>query len=346
MTSRSTPPLITGTSRSASIPPIVSRIARPAKASAPPSTKLPARTKWKYLEPRELKALKNLLFAARIVVEGIYAGRHKSPYRGSSPEFVDYREYNPGDEIRTIDWKAFARTDRYFIKLFEKETDMNCYLLVDKSASMGYGGQAYKNLLPTSDVSKLDYAFYLTASLSYLMVKQGDKVSLSLFDTKLTKQIPPGGTFPHLYQILHTLERQKAGERTSISRILQEAYPLYKRRGLLIVISDFLDEPEEIFRALDRYRHRRFEIILFHVLHEYEYELPPLDRVKFVDAETGEAIASRPADIRKSYNEEVRRFVQTLRTSARARNIDYHLVTTDTPYSDVLREYLLNRSSR
>jgi uncharacterized protein (DUF58 family) len=334
-----------GASRSQGVPPILPRWTQPAKPPpVPPRTSRPSH--WKYLRPKELKALKNLLFAARIIVEGIYSGRHKSPYRGSSPEFVDYREYNPGDEIRSIDWKAYARTDRYFIRLFEKETDMNCYLLVDKSASMAYGGAAYKDVLPSGEVSKLDYACFLAAALAYLMVKQGDKVGLALFDTKLGKQIPPGGTFPHLYELLNRLEREKAGQRTSISRVLQEAYPLYKRRGLLIVISDFLDEPEEIFRALNRYRHRRFEIILFQVLHQYEYELPPLDRARFVDAETGETIASRPADIRESYNKEMGRFVQTLSACARARNIDYNLVTTEMPYSDVLRKYLLSRSSR
>ena len=127
-------------------------------------------------------------------MEGVHSGRHKSPYRGASPEFIDYREYNPGDEIRTIDWKAYARTDRYFIKLFEKETEMNCYILVDKSASMSYGGEAYRGLLPTHDVSKLDYAFFLTAALAYLMVKQGDKVSVSLFDSRLVRHLRPGGT--------------------------------------------------------------------------------------------------------------------------------------------------------
>jgi uncharacterized protein (DUF58 family) len=259
---------------------------------------------------------------------------------------VDYREYNPGDEIRSIDWKAYARTDRYFIKLFEKETDLNCYILVDKSASMGYGGPAYRELLPADDVSKLDYACFLTAALAYLMVKQGDNVSVSLFDTRLVQHIRPGGTFPHLYGILNALERQKAGERTAISRILQEAYPLVRRRGLLIVISDFLDEPEAVFRALDRYRHRHFEIILFHVLHQYEFELPPIDRVKFVDAETGETIASRPADIRESYAAEIQNFVRTLSASARARNINYNFITTETPYNEALRKYLLNRGSR
>ena len=142
------------------------------------------------------------------------------------------------------------------------------------------------------------------------------------------------------------MERQNAGERTAISHILQEAYPLFRRRGLLIVISDFLDEPEAIFRALDRYRHRHFEIILFHVLHQYEFELPAIDRVKFVDAETGETIASRPADIRKGYEAALRDFLRIFSANARARNIDYNFITTETPYSEVLRKYLLSRSSR
>src|ERR1044071_1943884 len=345
MKPRPIPPLLSGASLSDRIPPLLSRLARPAGVPPPlpPGAGGPS---WRYLQPRDLKALKNLLFAARIIVEGVHSGRHKSPYRGSSPEFVDYREYNPGDEIRTIDWKAYARTDRYFIKLFEKETDMSCYLLVDKSASMGYGGPAYRGLLPPHELSKLDYAFYLASALAYLMVKQGDKVGLSLFDRKLVRHIRPGGTFPHLYQILNVLERQKAGGQTEIARILEEAWPLFQRRGLLVVISDFLDDPASVFRALDRYRHRHFEIILFHLLHQYEFELPAIDRVKFVDSESGEAIASRPADIRKSYDAQMRAFIQTLRTGARARNIDYNFITTATPYSEGLRKYLLSRSSR
>jgi len=345
MKPRLVPPSLSSASPSDRIPPVISRFAR--AAHPPPLPSSTARGKeWTYLRPKDLKALKNLLFAARIIVEGVHSGRPKSPYRGSSPEFVDYREYNPGDEIRSIDWKAYARTDRYFIKLFEKETDMNCYILVDKSASMGYGGPAYRELLPSDEVSKLDYACFLTAALAYFMVKQGDNISLSLFDTRLARHIRPGGTFPHLYQILNALERQKAGDRTAISRILEEAYPLVRRRGLLIVISDFLDEPEAVFRALDRYRHRHFEIILFHVLHQYEFELPPIDRVKFVDAETGETIASRPADIRESYHAEMRGFVQALSADARARNINYNFITTETPYDEALRKYLLNRGSR
>src|SRR6266581_5210354 len=161
MKPRLEPPSLSSASPSDWIPPVISRFAR---AAHPPPLPLPTarRKEWTYLRPKDLKALNNLLFAARIIVEGMHAGRHKSPYRGSSPEFVDYREYNPGDEIRTIDWKAYARTDRYFIKLFEKETEMNCYILVDKSASMGYGGRAYREVLPSDEVSKLDYACFLT----------------------------------------------------------------------------------------------------------------------------------------------------------------------------------------
>ena len=314
------------------------------KRPPPLPTEQPGRPEWRYLSPRDLRKLKNLFFAARIIVEGMYTGKHKSPYKGSSPEFVDYREYYPGDEIRTIDWKAFARTDRYFIKLFEKETNMDCYILVDKSASMDYGGRLYQEFFPTPEISKLDYAFYLTAALAYLLVKQGDKVSVALFDQKLRTYIPTGGTFPHLYHILNTLEHQKAGNKTSVSQVLRDVYPIYRRKGLLILISDLLDEPEEIFKALDMYRHRRFDIILFHVMHRYEYALPPIDSIKFIDLEMGESIISRTDDIRDAYNQEIQEFIRKLSAFARARNIDYNFISTETPYSVVLQKYLLKRN--
>lgn len=300
---------------------------------------------WKYLSPRELKKLKNLLFAAKGIVEGLYSGRHKSPYKGSSPEFVDYREYSPGDEIRTIDWKALARADKYFVKLFEKETDMNCYILLDTSASMGYGGEDSHAYFSSEEISKLDYASFLAASLAFLMVKQGDKVTATFFDEKVNTHIPAGGTFPHLYQILHALEKQKSGRSTSVSRVLREAYPLYSRKGLLILISDLLDDPVEIFRALNMYRHGNFEIILFHILHRYEYRLPSIDSVNFVDAETAEAITVRPSEIEQSYNNEIQRFISTVSSYAKARNIDYNFINTETPYGVAVEKYLLRRSS-
>lgn len=300
---------------------------------------------WKYLSPEDLRSLKNLLFAARVIVEGAYAGRHKSPYKGPAAEFIDYREYHPGDEIRSIDWKAYARTDRYFIKLFEKETDLNCHILVDRSGSMGYGGKPFERFFKPADFSKLEYASYLAAALIYLMIKQGDRVSLTLFDDRVNAHVPPGGTFSHLYALLDLLERQRPGRETSLAKALRDLFQLHRRRGLLILISDFLDDPIEVFNALDMYRHRRFEIILFQVMHYFEINLPPIDTIQFVDAETGEVHTARPADIAADYEKQLRQFVELVSSCALARNMDYNFVTTATPYHAVLQKYLFRRST-
>ncbi len=327
-------------------------LARPTtKRSTPPplpgaATVRSATTGWKYLSPAELSGLKNMLFAARVIVEGAYAGRHRSPYKGSAAEFVDYREYYPGDEIRTIDWKAYARTDRHFVKLFQRETDMACHIVLDRSASMGYGGKAFRAFFPTKEVSKLEYGSYLAAALAYLLVKQGDRVGLTLFDEKVTAHVPAGSTFPHLYGLLNTLEQQKPGKKTSVSRALHDVFSLHKRRGMLIVISDLLDDPVKVFQALDMFRHRRFEVVLFHVLHRYELTLPPLDSVNFVDAETNETMTARPGDIAESYDSELRIYLDQTAAAARARGIDYNLANTSTPHAVALQKYLLVRSAR
>ena len=304
----------------------------------------PPELPWRYLCAKDLKKFRNLLFSARLIVEGAYSGRHRSPYKGAAQEFVDYREYHPGDEIRSIDWRAYARTDRYFVKLFEKDCDLNCYILMDRSASMGFGGEDYKRVLPDAGVSKIEYASYLAAALGYLMVKQGDKVGLSTFDRKVTDHLATGGTFGHLYKMLNILEKQRVGRDTDVSKVLREIAPLLGRRGLLVVISDFIDDSDEVFRALDLYRHRRFEVVLFHVFHQYERELPPLASVNFIDSESGERITSRPADIERGYEKQISEFIDGMAAHARARNIDYNCVTTDTPYSETLYKYLLRRS--
>lgn len=322
------------------------RTSPPPLPAVSPTSGRPATTGWKYLSPAELSGLKNMLFAARVIVEGAYAGRHRSPYKGSAAEFVDYREYYPGDEIRTIDWKAFARTDRHFVKLFQRETDMACHIVLDRSASMGYGGKAFRSFFPTAEVSKLEYGSYLAAALAYLLVKQGDRVGMTLFDEKVTAHVPAGSTFPHLYAILSTLEQQKPGKKTSVSRALHDVFSLHKRRGMLIVISDLLDEPGSVFRALDMFRHRRFEVVLFHVLHRYELTLPPLDSVNFVDAESGEVLTARPSDIAESYDSVLGEYLDRIASGARARGIDYNLVSTSTPHAVALQKYLLYRSAQ
>lgn len=299
---------------------------------------------WKYLTPSEVSGFKNLLFAARAIVEGQYAGRHKSPYKGSAPEFVDYREYSPGDDLRAIDWKVFARTDHHFVKLFEKETDMNCYLLLDASGSMAFNGKFSTASSPRGDLSKLEYACYLAAALLYLLIKQGDKVGLTIFDTGIRSHLPPGGTFGHLYTALNLLEQQRAGRRTAISETLRKSFGMFKRRGLLVVLSDLLDEPEEIFKSLNLYVHRGFEILLFHLFHPFEYRLPPVESANFIDSETGELLTCLPADLEKSYNQQIEEYLQTIVSLARARGIDYNFINTETPYSVVLEKYLHRRS--
>ncbi len=299
---------------------------------------------WKHLNLRQLQGLRNLLFSAREIVEGAYSGRHRSPFKGSSPEFVDYREYYPGDDLRTIDWKAVARTDRLFIRLFEKKTDMNCYLMVDTSASMEYGGKAGAPFLDHKNVSKLDYALCMASALAYLMIKQGDKASLTLFADRIGHHFPPGGTFGHLYGMLNLMELQKAAGRTKVSKALHDAFPICRRKGLLILLSDLAEEDPAFYAALNLYRHRGFEIIIFHILHPHELTLPPQPSVNFVDSESGVTINSHPAEIAESYRQNIRAWIDEMRRGAQSRRIDYHLVNTETPYEAVLNQYLLRRS--
>jgi uncharacterized protein (DUF58 family) len=303
---------------------------------------------WKYLGPANMQGLTNLFFEAKKIVEGFYAGKHRSPFKGSSPEFSEYRQYNPGDEMRSIDWKVNARTDKYFVKQFEKETDMNTYILLDSSASMGFYKRSRRRSvnapkLTGAGLTKLEYSCYITAALSYLLINQGDKVGLTFFDDSIRDHTHQGTTSRHLYAILDKLEHLSPGQSTSFSNVLRKTHGLYKRKGLLIVISDMLDEPEEIFKSLNMYVHGGFEIILFHVLHAQEYRLPAVGNARFVDSETGSDLTVVPADIEKGYNEEIDGFIETMSKMAKARGIDYNFVTTETPYHEILERYLLTR---
>jgi uncharacterized protein (DUF58 family) len=302
-----------------------------------------SRQERKYLTEEHVRRLAHLRFGPRVAVEGAYTGKHKSPLRGHSQEFTDYRQYFPGDEIRKIDWKVFARTDRYIIKLSEHETVMTCYLLVDSSASMGFGGAGYEAYFGKDDLSKFDYAGLLAAALCYVVVKQGDKVGLTLFDTKIKRHIPPGGTYGHLHEMVRLLETNEMGRRTSIAEVLRQAFSLFKYRGILILISDLLDDPDSLFEALDMYRYRNFEVILFHVLHKHELELPNLPSVNFIDSESGQRLTSIPADIRSSYDRQFHDYLDRIATIAASRSIDYELVSTGTTPHAALERYVQRR---
>jgi len=274
---------------------------------------------FKYLRPEDIRRLSSYEFAPRAVAEGYLSGRHRSRSRGSSTEFHDYRQYVPGDDRALIDWRVFARTDRHYLRTFEQESNTECHILLDSSASMGFG----------DPLSKLEYASFFAAALAHLVTRKGDRVSLGIFDDKLREFFPPGSTRAHLNGLLNALERNTPGAQTSISTALDKAFPLLKRRGSLVVISDFFDRPEKVFAALAPYLHRGFRIHLFQVLAPAELDLETSGLATFQDMETGEKVVAHTSSIRDAYHGAMRDHIATLRRLCAPRGIDHMLARTD-----------------
>lgn len=277
---------------------------------------------YRYLKPEDVRKLSSFEFAPRALVEGYLAGRHRSRERGSSIEFRDYRQYVPGDDRALVDWRCYARTDRYYIRTYELETNMECHVLLDSSASMGFG----------QPLTKLAYASFFAAALCYLVVRGKDRVSLQLFDREIRQFFPPGSTGRHLQNVLHALERNAAGAETSVARALHRSFPLLKRKGTLVVLSDFFDDAGAIFTALNPYLHRGFKVHLFHVLDPLELELPDRGLVRFEDLETAARVTAHTAEIAGLYREAMAAHVRNLRSLARRRRVDYVLASTATHY--------------
>lgn len=311
------------------------RIVPPPHIKSVPIPAPPPPPSQRFLHPKELKRLQNFQFAAKLVVEGFFQGKHRSPYYDFSSEFADYRPYTPGDEIRAIDWRAFARTDRFYIKLFRKETDMNCVVVVDKSNSMAFRGDC--------PVTKLEYASYLAAALSYLLIKQGDKAGLALCGEKLETYIPPGGTTQALQRILVSLERARPGGTTKLASVLRTLFGIVKRKGLLVVVSDFLDDTDEVFSALNMFAHKGFSVLLFHTLSDDEIQLPATANALFKDSESDMTIAAEPDAIREAYQEEMRAFLADVENKAKARRMNYVLATTNEPFNKALEAFMTSR---
>jgi len=285
-------------------------------------------TEHKYLRPEDVRKLKNYELAARLMVEGWLSGRHRSKQRGSSIEFHEYRSYTPGDDLKLVDWRVYARTDRIFLRTFEQETNMEMHLLVDSSGSMGFpvaGGH-----------SKLDHASFFAACLAYLVVRQTDKVSLHLFDDRIRLSIPPGSTRVHLHQCLTALENNQPGRETSLAAALERTLPALTRRGTLVILSDFYEDPAAIFKALNPYIHRGFRIHLFQVMAPMELDIGDVGLTRFVDQETGERLTIHSEHIRDNYRESVRSHIATLRSMAVSRRVDWMLARTDESYFALL----------
>ncbi len=291
---------------------------------------------YRFLEPEALARVKNLALVARGVVEGSISGLHASPYKGFSVEFAEHREYTPGDDPRHLDYKMLARTERLYIKQYEEETNMRVQIILDASGSMGY---RYATKL-----TKFEYAAYLTAVLAYLMTRQQDLVGLTAFDTEVRLDMPTRSSPRHFNEMMHQLEALQPSGETGLAATLHKLANRFKKRCLIVLISDLYDEPEEVIRALHHFRHRRHEVILFHVLDKAEIDFPFRETVAFYDLETNERIQVDPAYVRDVYLEQIEEFIAGYRRACAESSIDYVLADTTTPYDLMLSRYLTKRS--
>jgi uncharacterized protein (DUF58 family) len=289
-------------------------------------------------DPTSLSKYGRLVLVARNLVEGFLTGVHKSPYKGFSVEFAEHRQYYPGDEIRHIDWRAYGKTDRYYIKEYEEETNLRAHLLVDASGSMAYKG---------AHASKFEYAQYIAASLAYLMLHQRDAVGLALHDTRVRKLLKPRASSKHLMQVLHTLEQARPGGETALAPLWHQFAEQFNRRGLVVILSDCFDDVPELLRALRHFRHRRHEVLLFHILAPEELKFPFKKWTQFRNLENaGHRLLVDPQRLRKEYKQNFERFCRELRDSAGQAQVDYHLMRTDEPVDRALGIYLTKRQRR
>jgi len=290
--------------------------------------------KRKYLDPLIVAKIDNMALRARLVVEGYLIGQHKSPYHGFSVEFAEHRAYGPGDEIRHIDWKLYGKTDRYYVKRYEEETNLRSYILLDTSQSMTYGSGA---------ITKLEYGSYLSAALTHLMLNQRDAMGLVLFDEKIRKFIPPRAAPSHANIIMGALDKIQSANDTQIRPTLDYMAERIKKRGLVILISDLLDDPGQVLMGLNHFRHNKQEMIVFHLLDRQELEFQFGNRTKFRDLETDETITTEPWHIRSAYQELIEMHQRKYRLGCRNQRIDYVPLFTDQPLDQALNKYLNKR---
>ncbi len=303
-------------------------------------------TALRYLDPVVISQLATMELRARLIVEGFITGLHRSPYHGFSVEFAEHRPYNPGDELRHVDWKVYAKTDRFYVKQYEEETNLRNYVVLDTSASMRYKGDA--------DLSKLEYGSYLAAGLHNLMLKQRDATGLIGFDETVHTLRPPKATPSYLNQLLVTLEQMSDeesddGRRTSAAAALDEVAERIGRRSLVVVITDLFENiaaHEDLLKALRHLRHRGHEVIVFHVLEgqtERKFSFPDRPTL-FRDVETGEEVTLQPSQLRDHYEEAVEHFTDHFRRSCLEHDIDFAELDTNEPYDTALMAYLNKRT--
>lgn len=288
-----------------------------------------------YLNPLNVAGIGNLELVARLVVEGFITGLHKSPYHGFSVEFSEHRAYRPGDEVKNIDWKVYARSNRYYVKQYEEETNLRAMIIVDSSASMKYKSKGH--------ISKYDYAKFLASALAYLMNKQRDATGLSIFDTEIRTYLPSRSKKSYIGELLKALDNTEPRNQTGTSKALGSLAERIKRRGLVVIISDFFDDPQSVNSALKHFRHKGHEVIVFQILDPREIDFKLGQGATFIDLETQEEMLTQPHQLQKAYKENMEEFLNSIKSECHRQNVDYHLITTDTTFDKALIGYLAKR---
>jgi uncharacterized protein (DUF58 family) len=291
----------------------------------------------RFLDIAAMEALRQIRLTPRGAAEGTFAGPHKSHFRGTAVEFADYREYSPGDDIRLVDWKVFARTDRHYVRLYDAERNLLTYLVVDKSGSMEFSGATI------STHSKLEHAARLAAAMGYLVLREGDEVGLSMADDQLHSHLPAGASWAQMNRVLDNLERARPQGRTDLGACLEQVFARTKRRGVLAVFSDFLDPGAAFWKSIDLFRRSRFDVMLFQIVHPEELELPEVVSARFVETEGAGWFNAEPDVVRSLYRRRFDRFLSEMKGNCQARGSDWYLARTSDNPCRFLRNCFLAR---
>jgi len=293
-------------------------------------------TAQKYLDPQMLARIQGLHLRAKLIVEGYVSGVHRSPFHGFSIEFAEHREYSPGDDLRYLDWKVFGRTDKYYLKEFEEETNLFCYLVLDVSQSMDYRG-------PQAALSKLEYAQCAAAALAYLVLRQQDSAGLVTFDHEIRALVRPSSTPAHIKQLIHVMEQTRAERKTRCGTIFHELAERFKKRGIVVILSDLFDDVDSLITGLKHFRHRRHEVVVMHVLDPAELDFPFQRTTLFRGLEGLPDVLVEPRSLRRAYQEQFSAFLRRIKQGCRMHRIDHVLMRTDQPLDVVLSSYLASR---
>jgi uncharacterized protein (DUF58 family) len=287
------------------------------------------------VDPEVLARLSRLPMCARGLVEGSFSGMHRSPHRGASVEFAQYRKYVPGDDVNNIDWRVYAKTDRFYIKEFEADTNLRCYFVIDSSGSMGFESEG---------ISKLEYAVRSVAVLAQILVQQSDTVGLQCFSDGLNFDIPARGSAKHLGNIFSVLSSLKPSGETKIVKVLHDLAEKINRRALILVFSDFFTEVEELLDCFQHMKHRKHDLAVFHLLSEAETDLNFDRAVRFMCMETNYSIVTEPALIRNDYRKEFNAYMERMKQGCREFHVDYRKVFIEESYDKTLANFLLERA--